>query len=127
VGSFNVTCRIENHLDRIRAFDIDLMVDTGSEHTWAPKRSLEKLGVRREKRQTFVLANGQEITRSVGFAIVRVGQDFTIDEVVFAEPGDLQLLGARTIEGLNVTVDPTHKRLVRAAPPPTGGPIRLRR
>ena len=103
------------------------MVDTGSECTWVPKRSLEKIGVRREKRLTFALANGQLVTRSLGFAIVRLGPHFTTDEIVFAEPGDLLLLGARTLEGLNVTIDPTAKRVVRAGPRPTGGPIRIRR
>ena len=33
----------------------------------------------------FVMANGTIITRSVGFAIVRVEEAFTVDEVVFAE------------------------------------------
>jgi hypothetical protein len=47
-----------------------------------------------------------------------VGRHFTIDEVVFAEPGDLLLLGARTLEGLNLTVDSRRKRLVAAGPLP---------
>ena len=64
------------------------------------------------------MANGQVITRSVGFAILRVGTAFTIDEVVFAEPGDLALLGARTLEGLNFTVDSNRKKLVAAGPLP---------
>jgi hypothetical protein len=65
----------------------------GSEYTWASERSLERIGIRREKKDvTFVLANGQEVTRSVGFATIRLDKFFTIDEVVFAEPGDLQLL-----------------------------------
>ena len=46
------------------------------------------------------MANGQRITRSVGFAIIRLDKHFTVDEVVFAEKGDLLLLGARTLEGL---------------------------
>ena len=61
-------------------------------------------------------ANGQTITRSVGFAILRVEQHFTIDEVVFAEPGDLTLLGARTLEGLSLVVDARRKKLVAAGP-----------
>ena len=64
------------------------------------------------------MANGQVVTRSVGFAILRVAGSFTIDEVVFAEPGDLVLLGARTLEGLNLAVDSTRKRLVAAGPLP---------
>ena len=38
--------------------------------------------------------------------------------VVFAEPGDLVLLGARTLEGLNLTVDDIRKKLVAADPLP---------
>ena len=52
----------------------------------------------------------------VGFAIIRLDKYFTIDEVVFAQPGDLSLLGARTLEGLNLTVDPRRKKLVAAGP-----------
>ena len=70
--------------------------------------TLERSGIAREKKDvTFMLANGQRITRSLGFAIIRVHQHFTIDEVVFAEAGDLQILGARTLEGLNLTINPS--------------------
>ncbi|MCL4177221.1 MAG: hypothetical protein KJ072_05700 [Verrucomicrobia bacterium] len=61
---------------------------------------------------------GEVITRSVGFAILRMDRQFTIDEVVFAEPGDLLSLGARTLEGLNLIVDSGQKRLVAAGPVP---------
>jgi predicted aspartyl protease len=75
------------------------------------------LGIQREKKDVaFTMANGQRVTRSVGFAILRVNQFFTVDEVVFAEKGDLLLLGARTLEGLNLRVDPQKKKLVAAGP-----------
>ena len=64
------------------------------------------------------MANRERVTRSVGFAIVRVGEHFTIDEVVFAEKGDLLLLGARTLEGLNLVVNSRDKKLVAAGPIP---------
>ena len=96
-----------------------MLVDTGSEYTWVPAATLEKIGVAREKKDVpFVMANGQHITRSVGFAIIRHDKYFTIDEVVFAEKGDLLLLGARTLEGLNLMVDPRQKKLVAAGPLP---------
>jgi predicted aspartyl protease len=82
-----------------------------------PETTLDKLGVQREKKDLeFVMANGQKVTRSIGFAIVRVDKHFTVDEVVFAEQGDLLLLGARRLEGLNLTVDPQKKKLVAAGP-----------
>ena len=120
MGTFHTSCKIENHADRSRSVCIaKMLVDTGSEHTWAPEATLEKIGVKREKKDLhFVMANGEVVTRSVGFAILRVGKYFTIDEVVFAEPGDLLLLGARTLEGLNLTVDAARKKLVAAGPVP---------
>ncbi|MCH9022692.1 MAG: hypothetical protein IID32_07985 [Planctomycetes bacterium] len=96
-----------------------LLVEPGSETTWVSQTSLEKIGVKKEKKDvSFVMANGQTITRHVGFAIIRIGKYFTIDEIVFAEKGDLQLLGARSLEGLNLTVDARRKELVAAGPVP---------
>ena len=108
MGTFYVKCKIENPVDRDRsAIVTKTLVDTGSEFSWISGRTLEKIGIRREKKDiAFVLANGQQVTRSVGFAIIRIAKFFTIDEVVFAEPSDLQLLGARTLEGLNLCVAP---------------------
>jgi len=120
MGAFYVSCKIENTVRRERSAVVSkMLVDTGSENTWIPAATLEKLGIKREKKDVpFVTANGQQITRNVGFAVIRVGKYFTVDEVVFAEEGDLLLLGARTLEGLNLVVDPRRKRLVAAGPLP---------
>ncbi|MEA2553819.1 MAG: hypothetical protein QOJ65_1995 [Fimbriimonadaceae bacterium] len=120
MGTFSTSCELANIADRSRTIVVPkMLVDTGSEFTWAPREDLEHIGVLLEKKDlSFVMANGQQVTRSVGFAIVRVGGRFTVDEVVFAEHGDLLLLGARTLEGLNLTVDPARKQLVAAGPLP---------
>jgi len=104
MGTFYTPCIVQNHVNRKRQFRIPkVLVDTGSEYTWIPESTLERIGVAREKKDlSFVMANGQQITRSVGFAIIRVGEAFTTDEVVFAEKGDLLILGARSLEGLNL-------------------------
>ena len=118
MGLFRVACQLENQRDRTRSVLVpDVVVDTGSELTWIRREHLMQIGIEPEKRDLrFVLANGQEITRSIGFAVVRVDEQLTTDEVVFAEPDDLQLLGARTLEGLNVRVDSRGKRLVASGP-----------
>ena len=120
MGTFRTRCQIENAVDRRKRATIShILVDTGSEYTWVPGRTLERLGITREKKDLqFVMANGHELTRGVGFAIVRVGEFFTVDEVVFGEPGDLELLGARTLEGLNLRVDTQQKKLVAGGPVP---------
>jgi predicted aspartyl protease len=129
MGTFYARCKFENPSDRSRSVVIPkLLVDTGSELTWVSERMLERIGIGREKKDLrFVLANGQEVTRSVGFAIIRLDKFFTIDEVVFAEPGDLQLLGAHTLEGLNLIIEPVRRRLIAAGPLPAASPTRPRR
>ena len=120
MGVFHRSCIVENHVDRSRAVRVaNALVDTGSGCTWVPAARLEKIGVAREKKDVrFVMADGEVVTRSVGFAVIRVGRHFAIDEVVFAEPGDRTLLGSRTLEGLNLTVDLSRKRLVASGPLP---------
>ncbi len=128
MGAFYVSCKIENTVRRERSAVVSkLRVDTGSENTWIPAATLEKLGIKREKKDVpFVTANGQQITRNVGFAVIRIDKYVTVDEVVFAEKGDLLLLGARTLEGLNLVVDSRRKRLVAAGPLPAAPDIVVR-
>lgn len=118
MGLFSVECVIENQQYRAPTVRVrNVLVDTGSELTWINRESLKKIGIATEKRDMrFVMANGETITRSVGFAILHVGNAVTTDEVVFGEDGDLQLLGARTLEGLNLRVDSRNRKLVAAGP-----------
>jgi predicted aspartyl protease len=120
MGTFYVSATLVNHTNRRKSARINkMLVDTGSEYTWLPEPVLETVGVSREKKDLqFVMANGRTITRAVGFAIIQVGDAFTIDEVVFAEKGDLTLLGARSLEGLNLRVDSRNKKLVAGGPLP---------
>ena len=76
-----------------------LMVDTGAESTWIRADVLEKVGIEpRKKDLQFQMANSQIIIRSVGYAVLKVDRAETVDEVVFAQKGDVQLLGARGLE-----------------------------
>ena len=96
-----------------------LLVDTGSEYTWIPEALLRAAGVRPVKKDVeFLMANGQTITRSIGYVILRTEGFETVDEAVFGQPGDLALLGARTLEGFGARVDVRSKRLVASGPHP---------
>src|SRR5665213_787199 len=113
MGVFTVGCLIKNHVDREKSVKIPrLMVDTGSDATWIARKLLAQIEIKAEKRSPYQMANGQYIYRDVGYAIIRVGQRETVDEVVFAEKGDFLLLGARALEGLMLWVDPKNKKLI---------------
>lgn len=83
MGTFHVKCKFENPSDRSKSVvKQKLLLDTGSEFTWVSERMLERIAIDREKKDMpLVLANGQEVTRSIGCAIIRLDKYFTIDEV----------------------------------------------
>jgi predicted aspartyl protease len=118
MGTFYVGCEVENHKDPKKAAVVPgLLVDSGREFTWLPEDVLNRIGVEPVKKDLQIqMANGQIITRTVGYAVLRLAQFETIDEVVFAQKGDMNLLGARTLEGMNVHVDARRKRIVAAGP-----------
>lgn len=119
MGTFRTDIEIENPAAPGRRITIPAaLVDTGSELTWVPAALLESLGIERAKLLRFRLADGRVLERSVGGARLFAVGTSTWDDVVFAEPGDSVLLGARSLEGLNVRVDPMRKELVDAGPAP---------
>lgn len=123
MGIFHVDCEIVNvRRPTKKAAVPKLLVDSGSEFTWVPETTLKRAGIAMVKKDVpFVMANGQTITRATGYAIVRAAGFETVDEVVFGQPGDLALLGARTLEGFGAMVDSGKKRLVAAGPYPAAG------
>jgi predicted aspartyl protease len=117
---FHVDCTVENVRKPRNVTGVKrLMVDSGAEYTWIPEDILETIGVQVAKKDIqFLMANGQTITRDIGYAIIRVDEFETVDEVVFGKKGDLKLLGARTLEGFAARVDSREKKLVAAGPIP---------
>lgn len=119
MGTFRVEVEIENpvHPGRKRRL-ASVLVDTGAELSWVPAEILESLGIERYNKWHFRQADGTILERWAGAAFVHVAGKRTTDDVVFGEAGDLVLLGARTLEGLNFRVEPLTKQLVDAGPAP---------
>lgn len=91
---------------------IAVLVDTGSSLTFAPREMLERLGVQPTDQEEFELADGRVIQRSVGETRVRVDGRVVTTRVGFGEPGDASVLGAYTLEGASLAVDPVNQRLI---------------
>jgi predicted aspartyl protease len=119
MGTFRVDVQIENPArpGETRMLH-DVLVDTGAELSWVPADVLESLGVERNNKWRFRQADGSILERWTGTVVVGVGGRRAGDEVVFGQPGDLVLLGSRTLEGLNLRVEPGTKQLVDAGPAP---------
>src|SRR5437868_15086645 len=92
------------------------MVGSGSEFSLKPRSNLGAVGVRKDRSQGFVVADGRRVDRDIGYAIIHAAGAATNDDVVFAEDGDMVLLGVRSLEGLNLRIDVVKKQLVDAGP-----------
>ena len=117
MGLFRIGIEIEN-LERggTGLAIAEALVDTGSEYTWIPRSALESLAITPRRTQAFVLPDGRRLEREIGYALVRAAGAEAPDLVVFAEPGDLVLLGVHSLEGMNLRIDPVRKELVPAGP-----------
>jgi|SRR5688500_13309305 len=117
MGTFRTTILIESAEHRGETRSVEgALVDTGSEFTWVPGTVLDELEIRPEFTQRFILADGRKLERQVGMAVVHAAGAYAPDFVVFAEPSDMVILGARSLEGMNLRVDALRKQLVPAGP-----------
>lgn len=107
----NVTAINPKH-EKVKSLPIEALVDTGSGLTWLPSELLKKTGVTPRRKRSFLTATRNLITRDVGYVILAAEGFETTDEVVFAEPSDMTLLGVRTLNGFGVMADPLGHRLV---------------
>ena len=119
MGTFRVDIEVENPARAGERRKLTaVLVDTGAEVSWFPADVLDALGIERYTQLRFRQADGTVLERWIGPAFVHVAGRRTTDDVVFGEPGDLVLLGAHSLEGLNFRVDPRSKELMDAGPLP---------
>jgi predicted aspartyl protease len=119
MGTFRVDVEVENPIrPGQRQVLRSVLVDTGAELSWFPAELLESLGIERRKIWHFRQADGTVLARWTGWGSLYLAGTTTVDEIVFGERGDLTLLGSRSLEGLNLRIDPLRKQLVDAGPAP---------
>jgi len=117
MSKFMVNLTAINVFDKQRSTPpIEVMVDTGAENSWLPRKALEDAGIVPQRKRRYMTADKRVIERDVGYAILTAEGYDALDEVVFAEENDLSLLGVRTIEGFNVMVDNVAQRFVATIP-----------
>ena len=111
VGVFDWPIRLES-LDGERSLQFDAMVDTGSSYTIVPDSMLRSLGVAPTEKVDLTLADGRRVAWEVGEARATVDGRSTVTWVIFGEDGARPLLGAYTLEGLRMSVDPWKHTLI---------------
>ena len=111
MGMFTCPMRIGT-MDGRRSLDLEATVDTGAAYTTVPGRLLRELGVEPGGRRSFKLADGRRIEGAYGRAWASINGEAEVTIVVFGADDGPVLLGAYTLEGLSLAVDPVQQRLV---------------
>ena len=111
MGVFDITIQIGN-LNGERYEDVEVMVDTGAVTTVIPRSILAGLDITPTKRETFEYAGGERVHLDMAEARAVVEGRETGTWVIFGEEGASPLLGAYTLEGVFLAVDPYNQRLI---------------
>ena len=111
MGTFTWPIQIST-VDGLHAKRIDAIVDTGAAYTTLPTPLLRDIGVEPVGQRRFLLADGRRIFMDYGEARATIDGESVTTLVVFGEENAPPLLGAYTLEGLALAVDPVEQRLV---------------
>ena len=111
MGTFKWPLRISN-MDGQQAREVEATVDTGASFTTLPSGLLRELGIEPTGKRGFLVADGRRIEMEYGEARATINGDRVTTIVVFGADEGPALLGAYTLEGLALAVDPEAQSLV---------------
>ena len=111
MGTFSVTIEVGG-VGAEDLEEVDALVDTGATTTVIPGSVLRRLGISPTRRETFEYAGGERVDLDMAEARARVAGRETTTWVIFGEEGTSALLGAYTLEGVFLGVDPYGQKLI---------------
>lgn len=111
MSTFTAKFRVWNpaHPEKVEA--LEAIVDTGAAFSWISRARLERLGVTAARKMPFRTIEGRVLDRDLAAVYIASDEYSAPDVVVMAEAGEMEVLGAHSLEGLGVAADPIQKRL----------------
>ena len=97
MGIFTAKLRVWNPVNSSSSQEIEAWVDSGESYSWALRTRLEPLGVRSVRRMSFRTIEGKTIERDLVPVFVATDGFTGGENVVMAEPGDMDVMGAHTL------------------------------
>ena len=82
-----------------------------------PRTLLDQLGIAPFGTRRVQYADGTVVSKPVALAEILIDQEITPAVVLYGGPTDLILIGATTLENLNLGVGPLRKTLIPLIPP----------
>jgi clan AA aspartic protease len=111
MGLTFVKVSVGNPANGHRAEEVNCLVDSGAVYSLIPGAILRKLRIKPHSRREFVLANGDVIERRLATATFEYEGRRGDSMVIVGEAGDDPLLGATTLEGFGLVLDPFRREL----------------
>ena len=93
---------------------VRLLVDSGSTYTWVGATLLRALSVVPTERRRVVTIEGQVAERDAAEVLITLEGRTLHTLCLFGDAGDLDVLGAYTLEGFGLGVDPVQRKLIPA-------------
>lgn len=93
---------------------VKLLVDSGSMYTWVSANLLRELGVQPTERRRLITIEGRVTERDSAEVLITLEGRTLHTLCLFGEPGDLEVLGAYTLEGFGLTIDSVQRRFIPA-------------
>ncbi|MCL0069914.1 aspartyl protease family protein [Dehalococcoidia bacterium] len=90
---------------------VEFLIDSGATYSLLPKTVWEAIGLRPKRKQSFRLADGTRVERTVSEAFVILPQGEAHTPVILGEEGDEALLGVVTLENLGLVFNPFDRTL----------------
>jgi len=113
MGLTKVTTRLVNMTAPEKFYEGVFLVDTGATDSMVPRDELEKVGIRKEGKMAYELADGTVKEYPFGLVRIEFMGETTAGRVIFGEPGSEPLLGVTALESVGIMVDPANKALKR--------------
>lgn len=113
MGLTRVTTKLTSLQGPRESYEALFLVTTGTTDSMAPRDELEKIGVVKEGKMSYELADG--IVKEFAYGLVQIEfmGELTAGRVVFGERGAEPLLGVTALESVGILVDPVNKTLQR--------------
>jgi clan AA aspartic protease len=111
MGLTHVSVKVGNPANDRRTEEVRCLVDSGAIYSLVPRTVLRRLGIEPHSTREFVLANGDVIRRRLATATFECEGQRGDSMVIVGEPGDDPLLGATTLEGFGLVLDPFRREL----------------
>ena len=111
MGLTFVKVRVGNPANGHRAEEVNCLIDSGAIYSLVPGAILRKLQIKSHSTREFVLGDGNVIRRRLATATFEYEGRRGDSMVIVGEPGDDPLLGATTLEGFGLVLDPFRREL----------------